>query len=115
MAKNDRPRSSDAAAAIDDVLAAETTARQAMEACRKTAEETLEAAREDARRIRRRANQRLSRLHNHCDQRVRERIEKLRSHAEQDAIRTELNAADRRMLERAVEHLARQLTRRGDG
>jgi len=115
MSENDRPRSSDAAAAIDDVLAAETTARQAMEACRKTAEETLEAAREDARRIRRRANQRISRLHNHCDQRVRERIESLRKDAAQDAVRTELDAADREMLARAVERLARQLTRRGDG
>lgn len=115
MSENHRPRSSDAAAAIDDVLAAETAARQAMEACRQVAEDTLEAAREDARRIRRRANQRLSQLHNHCDQRVRDRVEEVRAAAEKDAVRTELNGADQEMLARAVERLAGQLTRPGDG
>lgn len=115
MSDNDRPSSSDAAAAIDDVLAAESAARQATEACRKTAEDTLEAAREDARRIRRRANRRLSRLHKHCDRLVRDRVEEVRAAARKDAVRTELNAADREMLARAVEGLARRLTRSGDG
>ncbi len=115
MSKRSRQTSSDAAAAIDEVLLAESAARQAMEACRQEAEEILEAAREDARRITRNATARVTRLHNHCDSLVRERIEGIRAGARAEAVRTELNAADREMLEQAVARLAAKLTRPADG
>lgn len=75
----------------------------------------LEAAREDARRITRLANTRVTRLHNHCDVLVRERIEATRAAAHAGAVRTELNTADREMLRQAVDRLAARLTRPGDG
>jgi vacuolar-type H+-ATPase subunit H len=115
MSERTRPSSSDAAAAIDEVLLAESAARQATEACRQEAERILEAAREDARRITRIANQRVTRLHNHCDGLVRERIDAIRASAGEDAVRTELNAADREMLGQAVARLAARLTRPADG
>ena len=115
MSERDRQTSSDAAAAIDEVLLAESAARQAMEACRQEAEGILEAAREDARRITRNANARITRLHNHCDNLVRERIEGIRAGARAEAVRTELNAADREMLKQAVARLAARLTRPADG
>ncbi|NGX17058.1 hypothetical protein [Wenzhouxiangella sp. XN24] len=111
--QNDSPKS-EAATAIDEVLVAETAARQAMEACREAAEQCLEAAREDARRINRRANQRVSRLHAHCDAIVEARIGKIRAAASEEAVRTELNAADRDMLAQAVDRLAARLTRPAD-
>ena len=115
MSERDRQTSSDAAAAIDEVLLAESAARQAMEACRQEAEGILEAAREDARRITRNANQRVSKLHANCDVLARQRIEAIRARAHQDAVRTELNAADREMLKQAVARLAARLTRPADG
>ncbi|NGP53747.1 hypothetical protein [Thioalkalivibrio sp. XN8] len=115
MAEGNRPTSSDAAAAIDEVLLAESATRQATEACRQEAESTLEAAREDARRIARTANARITKLHNHCDALVRERIEAIRAGARDEAVRTELNTADREMLREAVDRLANRLTRPGDG
>jgi vacuolar-type H+-ATPase subunit H len=115
MSEHKRPNSSDAAAAIDEVLLAESAARQAMEACRQEAESILEAAREDARRITRSANARVTRLHNRCDGLVRERIEAIRAQASAEAVRTELNAADREMLQQAVDRLAARLTRPTDG
>lgn len=115
MSEHKRPTSSDAAAAIDEVLLAESAARQALEACRQEAETLVEAAREDARRITRIANQRVTRLHNHCDGLVRERIGARRAEAREDAVRTELNTADREMLRAAVGRLAARLTRPGDG
>jgi vacuolar-type H+-ATPase subunit H len=115
MSERTRPTSSDAAAAIDEVLLAESAARQATEACRQEAESILEAAREDARRITRIANQRVTRLHNNCDGLVRERIDAIRANARKESIRTELDAADRDMLKQAVDRLAARLTRPGDG
>ena len=115
MTERNRPTSSDAAAAIDEVLLAESAARQAMEACRQEAEGILEAAREDARRITRTATQRVTRLHNHCDGLVHERIKAIRAAAGEEAVRTELNAADREMLRQAVARLAARLTRPADG
>jgi vacuolar-type H+-ATPase subunit H len=109
------PTTADAAAAIDEVLVAETAARQAMEACRKEAEEVLEAAREDARQINRIANQRITRLHARCNELVNSRIAGLRAEARESAVRTELNAADRDLLTRAVDRLAARLTRPGNG
>ena len=115
MKKNTSPDTPDAAAAIDDVLVAETAARQAMEACRKEAEDILEAAREDARHISRLANQRISKLHTRCDALVSSRIEAIRTEAREEAVRTELNAADREMLATAVARLAARLTQAGNG
>lgn len=115
MSERNRPTSSDAAAAIDEVLLAESAARQATQACRQEAESILEAAREDARRINRIANARVTKLHTHCDALVRQRIEAIRAAARVEAVRTELNTADRDMLRQAVERLAARLTRPGDG
>ena len=115
MSERISPSKADAAAAIDEVLVAETAARQAMEACRNEAEDILEAAREDARRTGRLANARISKLHARCDQLVNTRIAGIRAAAREDAVRTELNAADREMLAEAVDRLAARLTRRGDG
>lgn len=115
MSERSRPTSSDAAAAIDEVLLAESAARQATEACRQEAESILEAAREDARHITRTASARATKLHNHCDVLVRERIEAIRAEASEEAVRTELNTADREMLRQAVDRLAARLTRPGDG
>ena len=106
---------SDAAAAMDEVLVAETATRQAMEACRKEAEEILEAAREDARRITRIANSRVSKLHARCDQLVNSRVAEIRAAAREEAVRTELHAADRELLAAAVDRLAARLTRPGHG
>ena len=115
MSKTIGPAHSDAAAAIDEVLVAETAAREAMQACRMEAEELLEAAREDARRINRLANARATKLHTRCDELVQARIAEIRDAAGKDAVRTELNAADRETLARAVERLAARLTRPGNG
>ncbi|MFU8822034.1 MAG: hypothetical protein ACNA8G_10825 [Gammaproteobacteria bacterium] len=109
------PSKADAAAAIDEVLVAETAARQAMEACRQEAEELLEAAREDARRINRLAIARVTKLHTRCNELVQARIAEIRVAAREDAVRTELNATDRETLARAVERLAARLTRPGNG
>jgi vacuolar-type H+-ATPase subunit H len=106
---------SDAAAAIDEVLVAETAAREAMEACRKEAEDILEAAREQARHINRRTSARISRLHARCDELVAARIAALGAAAREEAIRGELTAADRDLLARAVDRLAARLTRPADG
>jgi len=115
MSENTRPRTSEAAAAIDEVLLAESAARQAMAACREEAEAILEAAREDARRINRIANARVTKLHSHCNQLVHGRISEIRKAADEAAVRTELDDADRQMLTQAVERLAARLTRPGDG
>lgn len=109
------PSKADAAAAIDEVLVAETAARKAMEACRQEAEELLEAAREDARRITRLATARVTKLHTRCDELVQARIAEIREDAREDAVRTELNTTDRETLARAVERLAARLTRPGNG
>jgi vacuolar-type H+-ATPase subunit H len=106
---------SDAAAAIDEVLVAETAAREAMEACRREAEDILEAAREEARHINRRATARITRLHARCNELVAARIAALRAAAREEAIRGDLNAADRDLLARAVDRLAARLTRQIDG
>jgi vacuolar-type H+-ATPase subunit H len=105
----------DAAAAMDEVLLAETAVRQAMEACRQEAETMLEAAREDARSINRRATVRVTKLHKRCSELLSTRIAATRDAALQDGIRTELNAADRETLAQAVDRLAVRLTRPGDG
>jgi hypothetical protein len=106
---------SDAAAAIDEVLVAETAAREAMEACRKEAEDILEAARELARHTNRRTTARITRLHARCDELVVARIAALRAAAREEAVRSELNATDRDRLARAVDRLAARLTRPTDG
>ena len=111
MGNNNGPRNTDAATAIDEVLVAETAARQAMEACSQEAEAILEAAREDARRINRIATARVTRLHTRCDQLVTGRVEALRAAAREDAVRTELDAADRKLLATAVDRLAARMTR----
>jgi vacuolar-type H+-ATPase subunit H len=115
MSNHRSPSKADAAAAIDEVLVAETAARQAMDACTNEAEEILEAAREDARRINRLATARVTKLHARCDELVNTRIAEIRAAARDGAVRTELNAADREMLAGAVDRLAARLTRRGDG
>jgi cell division septum initiation protein DivIVA len=115
MSNSIGPNKPDAAAAIDEVLIAETAARQAMEACRTEAEEILEAAREDARRINRLATGRATRLHSRCNELVHSRITEIRAAAREDAVRTELNDADREMLARAIERLAARMTRPGNG
>lgn len=109
------PSKADAAAAIDEVLVAETAARQAMEACRKEAEDVLEAAREDARAIARIANARVSKLHSRCDALLAARTAEIRATATQEAVRTELNDPDRDLLAQAVARLAARLTRPGHG
>jgi vacuolar-type H+-ATPase subunit H len=109
------PSTSDAAAAIDEVLVAESAARQAMEACRQEAEGILAAAREDARRIARIANARVSKLHTRCDELVGTRVKEIRAAARKDAVRTELDASDRETLARAVQRLAARMTRPGHG
>jgi vacuolar-type H+-ATPase subunit H len=105
----------DAAAAIDEVLVAESAARQAMEACSKEAEEILAAAREDARRINRLATGRVTKLHSRCNELVASRVAEVRAAAHEDAVRTELNGADREMLAMAAERLAARMTRPGNG
>jgi vacuolar-type H+-ATPase subunit H len=115
MSNRINPSTVDAAAAIDEILVAETAARQAMEACSTEAEAILEAARESARRTTRRATERITRLHKHCDVLVQARIAEVRQAAHEDAVRTELNAADREMLAKAVQRLAARLTRPGNG
>ena len=115
MGNNTGPRSTDAATAIDEVLVAETAARQAMEACSQEAEAILEAAREDARRINRIATTRVTPLHTRCDQLLTGRVEALRAAARADAVRTELDSADRKLLATAVERLAARMTRPGHG
>lgn len=115
MSNSVHPNKADAATAIDEVLVAETAARQAMEACRQQAEAILEAARDDARRINRLANERVSKLHKRCDELTAARIAEIRAAARTDAVRTELNAADRDLLATAVERLAARLTRSPDG
>jgi vacuolar-type H+-ATPase subunit H len=106
---------SEAAAAIDEVLVAETAAREAMEACRREAEAILEAAREEARHINRRATARITRLHARCDELLVARIAAIRAAAREDALRSDLNAADRELLVRAVDRLAARLTQPADG
>jgi vacuolar-type H+-ATPase subunit H len=115
MSQQIDPHKSDAAAAIDEVLVAETAAREAMEACRQEAESILEAAREDVRRIARLANQRVSKLHARCDRLMAERIEEIRRAAGQDAVAAELDTADRERLADAVTRLAARMTRPGHG
>jgi vacuolar-type H+-ATPase subunit H len=115
MSKNISPAHSDAAAAIDEVLVAETAAREAMQACRMEAEDILEAAREDARRISRLANERASKLHVRRNELVAARVAEIRAAARKDAVRTELNDADRELLAQAVDRLAARLTRPGNG
>lgn len=115
MSNSSHAGKADAAAAIDQVLVAETAARQAMEACRKEAEEILEAAREDARRIARRASERASSLHARCDVQVQRQIAGIHEQARNDAARAELNDADRETLAKAVESLAARLTCAGHG
>lgn len=115
MSNSISPNKPDAAAAIDEVLVAETAARQAMEACRTEAEEILESAREDARRINRLATGRVTKLHSRCSELVRSRIAEIRAAAGEDAVRTELNDADREMLAQAIERLAARMTRPGNG
>lgn len=110
MTNNRNPNPSGAAQAIDEVLAAETAAHEAMEASHQQAEELLEAAREDARRINRIANQRASRLSTRCDALVEQRIVELRAAAVREAVRSELNDADHQQLKRAIERLATRLT-----
>lgn len=105
----------DAAAAIDEILVAETAARRAMEACRGEAEEILEAAREDARHINRRANLRITRLHNRCSELVAASIADIHAQAGVDAFRDELDDRDRELLARAVNRLATRLTWPGHG
>jgi vacuolar-type H+-ATPase subunit H len=115
MSNSAKPIRADAATAIDEVLGAETAARQAMEACRQQAEAILEAARDDARRITRLANERVSKLHNRCDELTAERIAEIRAAARDGAVRTELNAADRDLLATAADRLAARLTRSPNG
>jgi vacuolar-type H+-ATPase subunit H len=105
----------DAAAAIDEILVAETVARQAMEACRGEAEEILEAAREDARRINRRATERITRLHNRCSELVAAAIADIHSEARVNGVRGELDDEDRALLAQAVNRLAMGLTWPGHG
>ena len=115
MSRESDRNQSDAAAAIDEVLIAETAAREAMEACRQAAERVLEAAREDARRIGRVANQRVSKLHARCDQRVAAKINALREAAGNLASDAALDTDDLGRLEQAVARLAARMTRPGHG
>lgn len=115
MSNSSHAGKADAAAAIDQVLVAETAAREAMEACQQEAETILEAAREDARRIARRASERASSLHARCDVQVQRRIAEILDRARHDAPRAELDDADRETLAGAVESLAARLTCAGHG
>lgn len=115
MANADLSAKVDAAAAIDEVLAAEQSVREAMEACRKEAQVVVETARDEARRVTRRATGRISRLHSRCEELCRERIEETRRDALRDAPRPELDDADIEELARAAERMATRLTRPADG
>lgn len=110
MPEQEGQAKADAARAMDDVLAAEAAARQAMDACRKEAEELLEAAREDARRITRLATERITRLHSRCDQLAQTRIAALQDENKRAAPRAGLDVSDRVMLEQAARRLAARLT-----
>jgi vacuolar-type H+-ATPase subunit H len=115
MAQAERSTKVDAAAAIDQVLAAEQSVREAMEACRSEARAVLETAREQARRVTRRATARISRLHARCDELCRARVRALRQDALKGAPRPELNDDDRQELARAAERMAARLTCPDDG
>jgi hypothetical protein len=115
MSKSSSRTVTDAAAAIDEILVAETAARQAMEACRGEAEEILEAAREDARRNNRRTTQRITRLHNRCSELVATAIANIHAEAGVDAFRDALDDHDREVLAQAVDRLATRLTWPGHG
>jgi vacuolar-type H+-ATPase subunit H len=115
MSKSPSNTMPDAAAAIDEILVAETAARRAMEACRGEAEDILEAAREDARRINRRTTQRITRLHNRCSELVATAIANIHTEAGAEAFRGALDDHDREVLARAVNRLATRLTWPGHG
>ena len=115
MSVKERSAKVDAAAAIDHVLSAEQSVREAMEACRREAQSVLEAARDESRRITRRATGRISRLHARCDELCRARVRALRQDALKGAPRPELNDDDRQELARAAERMAARLTCPDDG
>lgn len=115
MSGKERSAKVDAAAAIDHVLAAEQSVREAMEACRREAQSVLEAARDESRRITRRATGRISRLHARCDALCGERIEASRQDAMKDAPRVALDGTDREAVVLAADRLAARLTSPDDG
>jgi vacuolar-type H+-ATPase subunit H len=113
MPDQEHAAKADAARAMDDVLAAEQEAREAMDACRKEAEQILEAAREEARRIAHLATERITRLHARCDQLAQGQIAQLQAEIQRAAPRAELDASDQVMLEAAARRLAVRLTQSG--
>jgi vacuolar-type H+-ATPase subunit H len=115
MSDRDGPTKDEAARAMEEVLAAERAAREAIEACRTSAESTLEAAREDARRITRRATSRITRLHARCEQIAAARIAELREELNRDPPHIVPDAADLASLEAAAARLAARLTGNGRG
>ncbi len=115
MKKTLNSNSSSTAEAIDQALAAETSAREAMQASQQEAEQILANAREHARRIDRNANRRASDLRSRCNRLVKQRVDEMRDAASKDPIRSELNDADRHSLHQAVQRLAGKLTQPEDG
>ncbi len=115
MSKPETQGKVDAAAAIEQVLAAEQAVREDMEACRREAQAILETAREEGRRIARRATARISRLHARCDELSEQRIADIREQALQHAPRTELNDADLEAVASAARRMAARLTRPDHG
>jgi vacuolar-type H+-ATPase subunit H len=115
MSGRQRSAKVDSAAAIDLVLAAEQSVRDAMEACRREAQSVLETARDESRRITRRSTGRISRLHARCDTLCAARIDASRRDAMKDAPRAELDDADHEAVALAADRLAARLTSPDDG
>lgn len=114
MNKTPKSNSSSTAEAIDQALAAETSAREAMQASQQQAEQISAEAREHARRINRNANRRASDLRRRCNRLVKQRIDEMREAASKDPVRSELNDADRHSLNQAVQRLAGKLSQPED-
>lgn len=98
--------------AITRVLRAEQEALAAIAACESEAQEIQREARQAARSIVRRMRERVSRLHAACAAKTRELIDEMERSAADCSACAAPDDGERRLLEAAIQALARELTSR---
>lgn len=109
MAQEEDSSPGSATGAMQQALAAEKQAREAIRGCEQQAEALREQARERARRISARTEQRINWVHNHCARELERRLAEMVA-ADEGGEDTGPPGPDNRLLEEAIRELARRLT-----
>ena len=109
MAQEEDASPDSATGAMQQALAAEKQAREAVRGCEQQAEALREQARERARRISARTEQRINWVHNHCARELERRLAEMVT-ADEGEGSTAPAWTDSDLLDQAVQRLARRLT-----